>query len=538
MENVSLEIESTNPENTAIDRMQIAFSDCEGETLLSEECREFLLKLHEKFDDRRLQNSRRRVEFAARLIRGERLTRPFETESIRNTGWRVASVPRDLEKRHGEITGPAEPKMMINALNSGANVFMADCEDSLSPTWKNVIGAQDALYKAVRRTLEFHGPNGKEYLLGDNLATLVMRPRGWHLPEKHVVIDGRPMSASLFDFGVYFFHNAFELIEGGSGPYFYLPKMESYMEARLWNDVFNFAQEELGIARGTIRATVLIETIPAAFQMEEILYELREHAAGLNAGRWDYLFSMIKKFHFDSNMIFPDRGKITMRSPFMQAYCEALIEVCHKRGAHAIGGMAAFIPNRHEPEVTETALAQVKEDKWREAHMGFDGTWVAHPDLIEVARKEFSSVLGSKIHQKTVLPTLASDHYEKLVPTMNGTGITLDGVRLNIGVCIEYIAYWLEGTGAVAIHNLMEDAATAEIARSQLWQWRHHRVRLDSGEFFTADLYESLAQVEMLKLLGNHQRATIMRARAILDELVLSHKFASFLTIDAYPYLM
>ena len=381
-----------------------------------------------------------------------------------------------------EITGPVEPKMMINALNSGARVFMADFEDALSPTWENVVTGQWAVREAVRRRLTFQ-TDEKAYALNPEIATLVIRPRGWHLDEAHLLVDGSPISASLFDFGLVMFHNAREQLDRGSGPYFYLPKLESHLEARLWNDVFIAAQEQLGIPRGSIRATVLIETILAAFEMEEILWELREHASGLNAGRWDYIFSLIKKFHARADMVLPDRAQVTMAVPFMRAYQQLLVRTCHRRGAHAIGGMSAFIPNRRQPEVTENALARVREDKQREAGDGSDGTWVAHPDLVPVARAVFDEVLGERPNQKDRLREDVSGHCRTSCSTraLPGGRVTEAGVRTNISVALQYLASWLAGNGAAAINNLMEDAATAEISRAQLWQWRVHRVALDDG---------------------------------------------------------
>jgi malate synthase len=430
-----------------------------------------------------------------------------------------------------------ERKMMINALNSGARVFMADLEDALSPTWNNVIEGQDNLRDAVRRTLTFTNPEGKQYRLNNQIATLLMRPRGWHLTEKHVLIEGEPISASLFDFGLYFFHNARELLDRGSGPYFYLPKLESHLEARLWNDVFNFAQDALDIRRGTIRATVLIETVLAAFEMDEILYELREHAAGLNAGRWDYIFSIIKKFRNQPGLTLPDRSQITMTVPFMRAYTELLVKTCHKRGAHAIGGMAAFIPNRKDAQVTENALAKVREDKVRESRDGFDGTWVAHPDLVPLATETFDQVLGEKPHQKDRLRDEVQITAEQLrtIHVPGGT-LTEAGITNNISVALQYIEAWLGGNGAVAINNLMEDAATAEIARAQLWLWLHQGAQIELGTPFDKSLYEKIKLRELGKL-ADPRTERFYNAERLLDRLVLNDTFTEFLTLIAGQYL-
>jgi malate synthase len=433
-----------------------------------------------------------------------------------------------------------ERKMMINALNSGARVFMADFEDALSPPWSNVIAGQANCMDAVRRTLEFASPEGKRYRLGEKLATLVVRPRGWHLEEKHVLVDGRPVSASLVDFGLYFFHNARELLARGSGPYFYLPKLESYLEARLWNDVFRYAQDELGIPRGTVRATVLIETILAAFQMDEILYELREHAAGLNAGRWDYLFSIIKNFRDDPNFLLPDRSQLTMSVPFMKAYTELLVKTCHHRGAHAIGGMAAFIPSRRDPEVNEVALTRVREDKAREARAGYDGAWVAHPDLVAVVDEVFGAVLGARAHQKERLRDDVKIRPEELLDVQVAGGrITEAGLRSNISVAVQYLAAWLGGSGAVAINNLMEDAATAEIARSQLWQWIRHGAQTEDGKSITRERCRGILAEETAVLVSaGADPARLATAAELLDGLFSAEQFPEFLTLTAYEKLV
>jgi len=506
--------------------------------VLTADAMAFVANLHRSFDGRRrelLAGRRARQEaFDAGALPG------FlpETAHVREEmSWRVAAAPADLDDRRVEITGPVEPKMMINAFNSGARVFMADFEDALSPTWKNVVTGQWAVREAVRRRLTFQ-TDEKAYALQPQIATMVIRPRGWHLDEPHVGVDGSPVSASLFDFGLAFFHNAREQLDRGSGPYFYLPKLESHLEARLWNDVFVAAQDTLGIPRGSIRATVLIETILAAFEMDEILWELRDHASGLNAGRWDYIFSLIKKFHTRDDMILPDRAQVTMAVPFMRAYQQLLVRTCHARGAHAIGGMSAFIPNRRQPEVTENALARVREDKQREAGDGSDGTWVAHPDLVPVAAAVFDSVLGDRPNQKDRLRDDVRVSAAELLDTrVAGGAVTEGGVATNVGVALQYLASWLGGNGAAAIYNLMEDAATAEISRSQLWQWRMHGVTLDDGRPMTAGLYATVRDAELATIRASAPDARWTDAAALLDDLVLSDDFAEFLTLAAYPLL-
>jgi malate synthase len=430
-----------------------------------------------------------------------------------------------------------ERKMMINALNSGAQIFMADFEDSLSPSWRNVIDGQRNCIDAVRGTISYDSPEGKSYRLGDRVATLLVRPRGWHLTEKHVTVDGEPISASLFDFGLYFFHNARALLDRGSGPYFYLAKNESHREVRLWNEVFVAAQEALKIPRGSIRATVLIETLPAAFEMEEILYELREHASGLNAGRWDYIFSFIKKFRSRDGFALPERAQITMVVPFMRAYTELLVKSCHRHGAHAMGGMAPFIPSRKNPEINQAALAKVRDDKRREVNDGFDGTWVAHPDLVETAAEVFDGVLGARPHQKDRTRAEVQVTAAQLVdPKISGGKVTEAGVRLNVDVALQYLGAWLQENGAVAIHNLMEDAATAEISRAQLWQWIQAGTRLDDGRAMTAALYREIRAQELAGL-GGPASGRYGDAAALLDHLVLSDTFEEFLTLGAYALL-
>ncbi len=510
------------------------------DSILTPEALSFLSKLHRRFNSRRLQLLEKRMERQKELDRGVLPNFNTETKDLRaDLHWYAAQTPDDLQTRRVEITGPTEQKMMINALNSGADIFMADFEDSLSPTWNNVVQGQINLREAVAKKLEYTSPEGKKYALKDKTATLLVRPRGWHLVEKHLLVDGEPISGSLFDFGLYFFHNAHPLLHQNSGPYFYLPKLESYHEARLWNDVFNFAQDEIGIERGTIRATVLIETILAAFEMEEILYELRDHASGLNAGRWDYMFSIIKKFKSNPNFVFPDRSEITMTVPFMRAYTELLVKTCHKRKAHAIGGMAAFIPNRKDEVVNQMALKKVKEDKLRESSDGFDGTWIAHPDLVPVAMPVFVQKLGSKPHQKEILKENVNITPKELLNfSIPGGKITEAGVRQNINVALQYLNSWLKGTGAASIFNLMEDAATAEISRAQLWQWIHHpKTQTDKGDAVTASFYEKLANEEQAKLKSVAGMEKLETARKLIDRLVLSPQFADFLTLDAYQEL-
>ncbi|HEU4885708.1 MAG TPA: malate synthase A [Longimicrobium sp.] len=510
--------------------------------VLTPEALAFVAGLHRRFNATRMELLRARDERQEWLdADGEPGFLP-ETAHVREGDWTVAPTPADLQDRRVEITGPTDAKMVINALNSGASCFMADFEDALSPTWRNVLEGQANLMDAVRRTLQLD-TGEKQYRLNEKTAVLIMRPRGWHLPERHVLVDGEPISASLFDFGLYFFHNARELIGRGSGPYFYLPKLESHHEARLWNDVFTAAQQELGIAHGTIRATVLIETILAAFEMDEILYELRDHAAALNAGRWDYIFSIIKKFRNRADFVLPDRVQVTMAVPFMKCYAELLVRTCHRRGAHAMGGMAAFIPSRRDAEVNEKALAKVREDKAREAGQGFDGTWVAHPDLVPVARAEFDKILNEKPNQKDVKREDVSVQPHALLQTgIVGGQITEGGARLNVNVALQYIEQWLMGNGAAALHNLMEDAATAEISRAQLWQWIRHRSPIqDDGDgdgFFTPDDYTRLRDAEMEALRAEREDPRCLEAaRELLDELVLGDEFAPFLTLPAYQLL-
>ncbi len=512
-------------------------SPASAESVLSPEALAFLEKLSRRFEPTRQDLLRRRAARQARFDAGELPDFLPGTASVRMDGWTVAPTPPDLERRWVEITGPVERKIMINALNSGADVFMADFEDSLSPTWDNVVTGQANLMDAVRGEIAWDAPEGKSYRLNDRVATLLVRPRGWHLPEKHAQVDGRPISASLFDFGLYVFHNARERMARRTAPYFYLPKMESHLEARLWNDVFLFAQEELGIPRGTFRATVLIETLPAAFEMDEILHELREHASGLNAGRWDYLFSTIKTLRERKDLVLPERAQLTMTVPFMRAYTELLVATCHRRGAHAMGGMAPFIPSRKDHEVNEAALAKVREDKLREGTDGFDGTWVAHPGLVEIARDVFEKTLSGRPNQKERLREDVATTAAMLLDThVPGGSVSEAGFRNNVNVALQYLSSWLQGNGAAAIFNLMEDVATAEISRSQLWQWIHNRASLSDGRPVTLELYRQVRSEEMARLRGGGA-ARLDEAAQILDELVESPTFTEFLTFPAYRRL-
>jgi malate synthase len=508
------------------------------EQILTDTALEFVADLHRRFNPRRVDLLAARAERQARLDAGEIPGFLTETADVRNGAWQVASTPDDLQQRWAEITGPVDRKMIINALNSGADVFMADLEDANSPTWTNCVEGQINLYDAVRRQIRLEDPErGRSYELNDKIATLLLRPRGWHLVEKHVLVDGEPISASLFDFGLYVFHNAAERQRRGTSCYFYLPKLENHVEARLWNDVFVYAQEQLGIPRGSFRATVLIETILAALEMEEILYELREHSAGLNAGRWDYIFSAIKKFRNDGSRVLPDRAQVTMTVPFMRAYTELMVHTCHKRGAHAIGGMAAFIPSRRDPQINEQAFARVRADKEREANDGCDGSWVAHPDMVGLVREIFEAKLGDKPNQKDRLrEDVEVEAHEITGIHVPGGTVTEAGLRTNVDVSLQYINAWLLGNGAAAIYNLMEDAATAEISRSQIWQWIRHRATLTDGRPVTRALYAQIRDEELSKLGGaTHQRYG--DAAEILDKLILTEDFIEFLTWVAYDYL-
>ncbi|HSD76263.1 MAG TPA: malate synthase A, partial [Solirubrobacteraceae bacterium] len=469
-----------------------------------------------------------------------------ETAKIRESDWTVAPLPHDILDRRVEITGPVDRKMIINALNSGARGFMADFEDSLSPTWDNVVDGQANLIDAIDGTIAFTGPDGREYRLGEQTATLLVRPRGWHLHDKHVLVDGRPIAGGLLDFGLFAFHNARRLLDDGSGPYLYLPKLESHLEARLWNDVFVHAEDALGLDRGAIRATVLIETLPAAFEMDEILFELREHAAGLNAGRWDYMFSAIKTFRERPEFVLPDRNDVKMTVPFMRAYTELLVRTCHRRGTHAMGGMAALIPSRRDPEANARATEAVAADKRREAGDGFDGTWVAHPDVVATAMAEFDAVLGERPNQvdrrRDDVEVTAADLLD--VAATPG-GRTEAGLRNDVNVGIQYISSWLRGNGAAGIYGLMEDAATAEIARSQVWQWLRHGVTLDDGTAVTPELVRRLEDEELERIRAEvgddawfEREGRPAESRALFEEVALSGaEFVEFLTIPAYQRL-
>lgn len=509
--------------------------------ILTPEAVNFVAKLARAFESRREELLAKREQRQAELDAGKKPDFLPETASIRQGTWTVAPIPADLQDRRVEITGPVERKMVINALNSGAKMFMADFEDSHSPTWETTIQGQINLRDAIDGTVSYSSPEGKAYKLNDKVATLLVRPRGWHLNEKHVQIDGKPISGGIFDFGLYFFHNAKRLLAKGSGPYFYLPKLESHLEARLWNDIFVLAQQELGLPNGTIRATVLIETILATFEMDEILYELRDHSAGLNCGRWDYIFSAIKKFQRVPDYILPDRSQVTMTVPFMRSYSLLLIQTCHKRNIHAMGGMAAQIPIKNDAKANEEALARVRADKHREATDGHDGTWVAHPGLVAIAMEEFDAVMKgpNQIDRKREdVHVTAAD----LIAVPAGT-ITEAGLRNNISVSLQYMESWLRGNGCVPIFNLMEDAATTEIARSQIWQWLHHpKGVLDDGRKVTLDLFHQLMQEELDKIktgIGEQQYAErkFQTAAELIDKIITDDQFVEFLTLPAYQYL-
>jgi malate synthase len=529
----------THPEDVEVlGPMEARFDE-----ILTDQALAFVAGLQREFGGRRAELLEARAERQARLDEGERPDFLGATRSVREADWRVTPAPADLQDRRVEITGPTDRKMVINALNCGARCFMADLEDANAPTWSNMVEGQINVADAIRGTIEMTGPDGREYRLADQTGTLLVRPRGWHLPEGHVLVDGLPTSASLFDFGLAFFHNAREQLERGTGPYFYLPKLESHLEARLWNDVFIWSQERLGIDRGTIRATVLIETILAAFEMDEILFELRDHSSGLNAGRWDYIFSVIKKFRRHAEMILPDRAQVTMTVPFMRAYAELLVKTCHRRGAHAMGGMAAYIPSRKDPEANELALAKVSEDKVREANAGFDGTWVAHPDLVRIAMSEFDRVVGNRPNQVDRQREDVVVSAEELLDVRVPDGeITEAGLGTNVNVGIRYLASWLSGVGAAAIDNLMEDAATAEISRSQIWQWVANGVTLPTGEMVTAAKAREVIQIEMTHLREQQGERSFTKhrleqARTLFEEVSLPPDFLEFLTLPAYDLL-
>jgi malate synthase len=521
---------------TIVGEIPLSYSE-----ILTTEALKFVRALHETFNERRKELLKKRKEKQQQIDKGAFPKFLPETEHIRKSDWTIAPLPVDLQDRRVEITGPVDRKMVINALNSGARVFMADFEDANSPTWENNMEGQINLRDAVNGTISFTNPNGKEYKLNEKTAVLMVRPRGWHLHEKHVLVDGEEISGSLFDFGLFFFHNAKKLIEKGSGPYFYLPKLQSYLEARLWNDVFIYAQEYIGIPVGTIKATVLLETIHAAFEMDEILYELRDHSAGLNCGRWDYIFSYLKTFAKQPEFLLPDRAQVTMTVPFMEAYCLRVIQTCHRRNAPAMGGMAAQIPIKKDQKANEEAYAKVRADKEREANNGHDGTWVAHPGLVPVALEVFDRIMKTpnQIDRKRedVHVTEAD-----LLEIPKGT-ITEQGLRTNINVGIQYIASWLSGRGAAPIHNLMEDAATAEISRAQVWQWiRHPEGKLEDGTQITFELVAQYQEEEMEKIklevgAQSFESDRFKEASKLFTDLVHNDEFVEFLTLPGYKLL-
>lgn len=513
--------------------------------VLTPEAQAFLVKLHRTFESRRQELLKEREQRQQKISQGETPDFLATTQSIREGDWKAADVPAEIQDRRTEITGPVDRKMIINALNSGAKVFMADFEDSNSPTLDNCLQGQVNLRDAINRKIDFVNEKGKAYKLKEEHAVLMVRPRGWHLVDKNVLIDGQPVSGGLMDFGLYFFHNIATLQAKGSGIYYYLPKLESHLEARLWNDAFVLAQQELNVPQGTIKATVLIETILAAFEMDEIIYELREHMAGLNAGRWDYIFSAIKKFIQYPDRIFPDRAQVGMTTHFMRSYAKLLVKTCHKRGVHAMGGMAAFIPSRKDEEVNKNAFAKVKADKELEAETGFDGTWVAHPDLVPVALDVFTNQLGESLNQKDETRSQAYDITagDLLNFNIEGGKITEAGLRLNINVGILYIESWLNGVGAAALYNLMEDAATAEISRAQVWQWIHNDgVKLEDGREVNVELYKEVLPSELDKIKAyvgeeRYQKGQFELAIKLFDELVTSNQFEEFLTLEAYKHI-
>ncbi len=512
--------------------------------VLTPEALDFVATLHRTFNATREELLKKRAERQKRFDAGELPDFLPETKAIREGDWKVAPVTnRDLQRRWVEITGPTDRKMLINALNSGASVYMADFEDANTPTWENMVEGQVNLVDAIERRIEFDGGGGKVYRLNDQTATLLVRPRGWHLPEKHLLVDGHPVAGAFMDFGLFFFHNARRLVARGSAPYFYLPKLESHLEARLWNDVFNHSQDRLEIPRGTIKATVLLEVFTSAFEMDEILYELREHSGGLNAGRWDYIFSAIKKFRTRSDKILPDRAQVTMTVPFMRAYTELLVKTCHKRGAFAMGGMAAFIPSRRDPKINEVAIPKVRDDKVRESTDGFDGTWVAHPDLVPTAMEVFQAYFGDRDNQiERQRPEVHVEAHELLDFNVPGGTITDGGLRNNISVGLQYLESWLRGNGAAAIFNLMEDAATCEISRSQVWQWVKNEAKLSDGRTITRDLVLSMEGEELEKIKqawGAEQfaKGRFDDAREIFNKVALADQFIEFLTLPAYDAL-
>ncbi len=524
-------------------RMSLDLKDEEGfDEILNPSALEFVSELHAEFEGRRQELLRARIDRRARLAEGEMLDFLPETEGVRTGDWTVAPVPEALQQRWVEITGPTDRKMVINALNSGADGFMADFEDANSPTWRNMVQGQINVRDAIMGTITYDGSDGRHYELEEDPATLLVRPRGWHLSERHLRIDDAPLSGSLFDFGMFFFNSGPPLIASGLAPFLYLPKMESHLEARLWNDVFSYAEDRVGMDRGTIKATVLIETLPAAFEMDEILYELRDHSAGLNAGRWDYIFSAIKCFPDRREMVLPDRGDVTMTVPFMRAYADLLAATCHRRGAHAMGGMAALIPSRRDEEANEKALAGVRADKEREVGQGYDGTWVAHPDLVPVAREVFETGLGGAANQLSKRPDVSVTAADLLSLPETPGHITEAGLRTDVSVGFRYVSFWLGGRGAAAINSLMEDAATAEISRSQIWQWVHHGCRLEDGRTVTADLVRQILDEETAKIrddVGDEtwQAGRPDETREIFERVALTEPLEPFLTLEAYEYL-
>jgi malate synthase len=510
--------------------------------ILTPDALQFVSELQAEFGARRLELLEARAARRQRFAEGETLDFLSETASVRERDWTVAPAPDALAQRWVEITGPTDRKLVINALNSGADGFMADFEDANAPTWHNMVLGQLNLRDALEGTIAYEGSDGRHYELVEDPATLLVRPRGWHLPERHLIYGDEPISGALFDFGMYFFHSGPRLLARGLAPFFYLPKLESHLEARLWNDVFCFAQDRVGLARGTIKATVLIETLPAAFEMDEILYELRDHSAGLNAGRWDYIFSAIKCFADRPEMVLPDRSAVTMTVPFMRAYAELLAATCHRRGAHAMGGMAALIPSRADEEANATALAGVRADKEREVGQGYDGTWVAHPDLVPTARAVFEQGLRGAPNQLGVQPEVAVSAGDLLDLAATPGAITEAGLRTDVSVGFQYVSFWLGGRGAAAINSLMEDAATAEISRSQLWQWVHHGAPLQDGRTVTAGLVREVLDEEMAAIRAEVGEETWRagrpdETRAIFERVALSEPLAEFLTLDAYEYL-
>ena len=540
-------LENKSAENPTLSAANPTLNEIET-AILTPEARAFLLKLAGRFEPRRQELLARRRTVQREINHGKFPDFLPETAAIRQSEWKVAPIPKDLVDRRVEITGPVDRKMIINALNSGANVFMADFEDSNSPTWSNNLEGQYNLREAIRGTIRYESPEGKKYQLGAKPATLVVRPRGWHLDEKHFLAEGKPISASLFDFGLYFFHNAKELLGKGSGPYFYLPKMESHLEARLWNDVFCFAQDELGIPRGSIRATVLIETILAAFDMDEILYELREHSSGLNCGRWDYIFSFIKKFQAHPQFVLPDRSQVTMETHFLSSYVELLIQTCHRRGIHAMGGMAAQIPIRNDAAANEQALEKVRRDKLREVKAGHDGTWVAHTGLVPVAKEIFDQFMPEPnqiSNEKSAHRSSRTVSAQDLLKAPEGD-ITEAGLRWNIDVGLQYLHSWLKGSGCVPIYNLMEDAATAEISRAQVWQWVRFGSQLKDGRAVTdamvREMIHQRADELAAGLAGDKagdktNDKKLRQAARVLEDLTTNREFADFLTLASYDLL-